>query len=259
MSSATPTAEIKQRLAELIEQIRRSDGLRPAAAVLRESARTVGMTHVAVVVDASHPNAPVDEEGESLVELLGWSREFIDDWLARNYSGRSAGMMQARVKHLPFAWSPADLLTDRGSAPNSAAALMRLGISACVVAPIRLPRGRFGVVTWMGPGDTPAAVELADAFGPEFLLLAHYYLEHARERLDPPPVIEDMARLSPRELQCLTLVARGCSDNEAGVAADLTPRTVRFHLQNAIAKLGARSRSHAVALGTQLGILGPIF
>ena len=249
------TSEVAGTLRSIVSQIRAARSLREAAILLRRSALAAGLTHVAVVMDASHPDAPTDEHGESLVELLGWPKPFIDEWLERNYSARSAAALRARLEHLPFAWSVS-------SAPEGAgldAALLSQGITAGVMAPVRLPRGRFGLVSWLGPRDRAAVEALVEENGPEFLLLAHYYLELVRERRDPPPVVEDLARLSPRELECLTLLAKGASDAEAGAALGLTARTVRFHVGNGAEKLGARSRTHAVALATQLGILGPIF
>jgi DNA-binding CsgD family transcriptional regulator len=137
--------------------------------------------------------------------------------------------------------------------------LVRLGIAGGVMVPVRLPRGRFAVVSWLGPVGRDEAERLADLAGPEFLLLAHYFLERVRETSDPPAVAEDLARMTPRELECLTLIAKGASDAEAGLALGLSERTVRFHMRNATEKLGSRSRSHAVALATQLGILGSVF
>jgi DNA-binding CsgD family transcriptional regulator len=214
----------------------------------------IAVTHVAVVTDVSHPDAPTDEAGESLVELLGWPRAFIDEWLQRNYSAKSPAMVRARMEHLPFAWS-----FDRVAKDAGAIALRRLGITASIVAPVRLPRGRFGVLSWLGPVDSMLAMQLADDLGPELLLLAHYFLDLVRRGAEPPPAHEDLARLSSRELECLTLIAKGASDQAAGDQLGLATRTVRFHLSNAAEKLGAQSRSHAVALATQLGILGPVF
>jgi DNA-binding CsgD family transcriptional regulator len=254
MTGLQDVGGLKSDLQDLVAELRVATDLRPASKLLRTSASMIAMTHVAVVTDVSHPDAPTDEAGESLVELLGWPQAFVDEWLQRNYSARSRAMVRARMEHLPFAWSPDEVAKDAG-----AIALQRLGITAWIMAPVRLPRGRFGVVAWLGPIDSTLAVQLADDLGPEFLLLAHYYLDLMRRGAETPAVHEDLARLSPRELECLTLVAKGASDQATGAQLGLATRTVRFHLSNAAEKLGAQSRSHAVALATQLGILGSVF
>jgi DNA-binding CsgD family transcriptional regulator len=63
-------------------------------------------------------------------------------------------------------------------------------------------------------------------------------------------------RLTERESQVLGLLAEGRSG--AQIAADLvlSPETVRTHVRNAMTKLGATTRSHAVALALQRGEIG---
>jgi PAS domain S-box-containing protein len=54
--------------------------------------------------------------------------------------------------------------------------------------------------------------------------------------------------LTSREREVLTLLARGSSARAIAEAATLSPDTVRTHVRNAMKKLGARSRPHAIAL-----------
>ena len=53
--------------------------------------------------------------------------------------------------------------------------------------------------------------------------------------------------LTPRESECLRLVSVGKSDEEIGAQLGISPRTVRFHVGNAKAKLGVATRIQAVA------------
>lgn len=53
--------------------------------------------------------------------------------------------------------------------------------------------------------------------------------------------------LSPRESECLRWVADGKTDAEVGQILHISPRTVRFHINNAKAKLGVSTRIQAVA------------
>jgi DNA-binding CsgD family transcriptional regulator len=54
--------------------------------------------------------------------------------------------------------------------------------------------------------------------------------------------------LSNREREVLELLAEGLSGAEIAEKLFLSPETVRTHIRNAMAKLGASTRSHAVAL-----------
>lgn len=51
--------------------------------------------------------------------------------------------------------------------------------------------------------------------------------------------------LTPRELECMRLVAEGKTSKEIARILRITSRTVDFHVQNATDKLGATSRSQA--------------
>lgn len=53
--------------------------------------------------------------------------------------------------------------------------------------------------------------------------------------------------LTTRESECLRWVASGKTDNEVGQILKISPRTVRFHINNAKTKLGVATRIQAVA------------
>ncbi len=53
--------------------------------------------------------------------------------------------------------------------------------------------------------------------------------------------------LTARESECLRWVADGKTDGEAGKILGISPRTVRFHINNAKDKLGVATRIQAVA------------
>jgi DNA-binding NarL/FixJ family response regulator len=59
--------------------------------------------------------------------------------------------------------------------------------------------------------------------------------------------------LSPREREILELLSQGLSGEEAAKRLFLSSETVRTHVRNAMAKLGAATRVHAVALALQRG------
>jgi DNA-binding NarL/FixJ family response regulator len=57
--------------------------------------------------------------------------------------------------------------------------------------------------------------------------------------------------LSGREYEVLRLIAAGQSNKEIGRTLSISERTVRFHVTSIFNKLGATSRTQAVALATQ--------
>jgi DNA-binding NarL/FixJ family response regulator len=61
--------------------------------------------------------------------------------------------------------------------------------------------------------------------------------------------------LTPREVDVLRLVAQGNANKEIGAQLSLTEETVKSHLKNILAKLGANDRTHAVTIGLKRGII----
>jgi two-component system NarL family response regulator len=54
--------------------------------------------------------------------------------------------------------------------------------------------------------------------------------------------------LTARELEVLTLMGRGASNNEIADQLTIAPRTVKVHVQNILGKLGAANRTEAVSI-----------
>jgi DNA-binding NarL/FixJ family response regulator len=64
-----------------------------------------------------------------------------------------------------------------------------------------------------------------------------------------------MSRLTPRELDVLHALARGCSDKDMAREMHLSIETVRTHMVNILNKLEAHSRLHALVLAIQYGLV----
>jgi DNA-binding NarL/FixJ family response regulator len=58
-----------------------------------------------------------------------------------------------------------------------------------------------------------------------------------------------------REIQVLQLIAEGLVNREIGQQLFLSEETVKSHVRHLLAKLQARSRAHAVAVGFRRGLI----
>jgi len=61
--------------------------------------------------------------------------------------------------------------------------------------------------------------------------------------------------LTPREIDVLRLVAVGNANKEIGALLSLTEVTVKSHVKNILAKLGANDRTHAVTIALKRGMI----
>jgi len=59
-----------------------------------------------------------------------------------------------------------------------------------------------------------------------------------------------------REVEVLQLISDGLVNREIGQRLFLSEETVKSHVRHLLAKLRARSRAHAVAVGFRRGIIG---
>jgi DNA-binding NarL/FixJ family response regulator len=63
--------------------------------------------------------------------------------------------------------------------------------------------------------------------------------------------------LTERERQVLTLLARGYTGDEVSRQLSVSADTVRAHVRNAVTKLHARNRLHAVVMALQRDEISP--
>jgi DNA-binding NarL/FixJ family response regulator len=70
-----------------------------------------------------------------------------------------------------------------------------------------------------------------------------------------PPLRELQQEPTLREIEVLQLVSDGLVNREIGQRLFLSEETVKSHVRHLLAKLQARSRAHAVAVGFRRGLI----
>jgi DNA-binding NarL/FixJ family response regulator len=92
-------------------------------------------------------------------------------------------------------------------------------------------------------------------------LLETIRLVHAGQKRIPPDVAAELAQhaidenLSSREIEVLRLISGGNANKEIAAQLSITEETVKGHIKNILAKLGANDRTHAVTIGLKRGII----
>jgi len=109
-----------------------------------------------------------------------------------------------------------------------------------------------------GPAVLPVDILPSLAGAPTALILSLAHVLAARVPLPQAGGSTEggiSARLSPREREVLDLLVDGASNKAIARALAISISTVKYHLAAVFAKLGARTRSEAVAVALREGLV----
>jgi DNA-binding NarL/FixJ family response regulator len=141
------------------------------------------------------------------------------------------------------------------------------GIEAIISIRADFPNARVIVLTTY-TGDVQVLRALKAGAG-AYLLKGHVHREllgtiravHAGQKRIPPEVAAELANhagddyLTSREIDVLRLIATGNANKEIAGRLSIAEETVKSHVTNILAKLGANDRTHAVTIGLKRGII----
>ncbi len=129
------------------------------------------------------------------------------------------------------------------------------GITQGCTIPVHEPfERRYGCVTLLHFGPRAPFDRWLEANGQQ--ITAAIYCFHGVLRATEKQAVRDPT-LSPRQRECLTWVAAGCTSKQIARRLGLSPKTVDLHLAAALERLDARTRSEAVGQAIRLGLIAP--
>jgi DNA-binding CsgD family transcriptional regulator len=151
----------------------------------------------------------------------------------------------------PFTWS--ELIEDEtlGAAEKQ---VLRLAFAAGweegLVVPIRRAERRFGLISLVRPRG---AFSLEDKT--VLSLISVYFHEHSRSLGTARSFAVNPAGIPNRVIDCLGLAAAGLSDAKIALRLGISTATAHEYVESAKKKLGAKTRTEAVAIAVSLGII----
>lgn len=186
---------------------------------------------------------PTDNGPESLFFFQDWPPGWIELYIKRNFLAADYSVAEARRRIAPFTWLEAKaertlsrFEQDIWDAAND------WGWTDGLSVPIHGPGGYLGLVAMAGKEQPmPPALRI------ELHQLSFLTHERCRALRGLEPVADPQAVLTHRELECIRWVAAGQTDTEIANLLNVSQTTVRTHIDQARRKLGARTRSQAVA------------
>lgn len=130
------------------------------------------------------------------------------------------------------------------------AAGLRYGLSL----PTRGTHGVVGALSLSRPESAISAAEL-DEKKCQLTWLAQTAHARLEEHLLPELSSIQQANLTDREIDILRLLSEGKTSNDIANLLQITKRTIDFHINNAVTKLGVENRTAATTLLAVLGML----
>lgn len=132
------------------------------------------------------------------------------------------------------------------------------GLKAGFSLPIHGTVGEFGMISFASARDTDEQrLKYAEAI-PVIQMLVPA-IQDAVKRLRVAEDKDPPAKLTKREIECLTWATEGKSSWEISQILGCSERTAIFHLSNAATKLGATNRYQAISKALLSGVINPLF
>lgn len=190
-----------------------------------------------------------------------------DVWLADYIKG---GMFRCdfvyracQVTAIPFVWSYdslPEIVVGVQQRPTIAETkgimhlLKTTGYRGGISVPVRAPGGFFGYVAFVSTARLGQLLTMHEDLSDHLLGMAYRFYDAVSDKL----IIHEARdrRLTPRQLQCLKLIAIGKTLDETAEILGLSYSTVRFHLRGAEENLGTLNRANAIRRAAALGVLG---
>ncbi|MDI4235697.1 LuxR family transcriptional regulator [Bradyrhizobium sp. Arg237L] len=192
---------------------------------------------------------PIGGDAKPEFYFCNWPETWTALYTQRNLAPHDFTITEVRRQSSPYTWLTAKAAR-RLSAKEEAfwKEVTEMGWADGLSIPIHGPGGQLAFVTMTGGERTATPVQRA-----HLRCLAILTHERARklcgfEREQGP---RDL--LTPRELECLRKVGAGKSDRAIGEDLGIARTTVKYYLDRARQKLGARTRAQAFA---QLALWG---
>jgi len=182
-----------------------------------------------------------------------YSKAWEDQYFGENYERIDPVVQGCFRRFHPVDWRRLDW------SGKAARAFMGQAIDAGVghqgfSVPIRGPSGQFALFTVSDRRDDAAWEAYTDRHVRDLILAAHFVNQTALE-IERGSDEAEIARLSPRKVDALTMLAMGCNRAQAADNLSISEHTLRVYIESARHKLSAANTMHAVAKGLSLGVI----
>ena len=196
----------------------------------------------------------------SLIIISGYASEWRDHYNTQHYMGVDPTVAYCAHNILPLNWMSLESQVSSNPQLHRFMSEARdFGLNSGISFPIHTAQGDSAMLSLASPEQhhktQPRIVEAM----PYVQLFTAYLHETVRRVFAEQMLPVSHVELTPREQECLLWVTEGKTTWETSQILNISERTVTFHLQNTVDKLGVVNRQQAVARAVALGIIRPQF
>ena len=227
-----------------------------AAMLLTECAKSFGWDLAAFHIDVHQVGLPRGRNGEFLGTAMGWQAKTVNDWVSHGLARSCPLGRRCSADNEPFLWDcdPNNAAWCHTSLSQDQKAVLhhyKQDVCGGVVVPVRRA-GKTGYVSWCSRDRDRVGHGYENTLS-SIYLISHTFMRQL-DRIESGPA-NVRGLLTPREAECLTWAARGKTTEEIAQLLHRSSETVDFHISNAMVKLDARNRAHAVAIACTRGLI----
>lgn len=244
------------------EKLSQQTSLNSAALLLAECASELGWDLAAFQLDREQLALPRSNDGHYISTAMGWPSDCLNTWVNRGLGRYCPVTQQCGRTTDSFVWEcdPSGVeWRGRKLAPEQGDVLNYYGnyFEGAVTVPVHRPGGKSGYVSWCIRNHRDLLQRHRETYSATYLI-SHAYIRHL-DRLEASRRAAlntaNPNALTAREIECLSWAACGKTEEEIALIIQRSHETARFHLRNAVMKLNASNRTHAVAIACTRGLI----
>jgi len=230
----------EEDVAHFIAAAKSAANINALQALVEATIKKLGFDYFALIHHAS-----LYATGSGMVFLHNYPEAWAATIFVRDYLLDDPLAELCRRQNAPFLWSDMPVLIDMSQRQREIMREARKnGLANGYTVPIHMTGEPVGSCSFSVRGELPmASLPAAVSVG----INAFEFARRLVRRGAAPPLAVTRRRLTPRERDCLVLVARGASDREASQVLGIPEAHVTRHIEQARKKLDAASRLDLVA------------
>ncbi len=181
---------------------------------------------------------------------------WTDHYLEENFQDDDPIIKQCLTSRLPLKWTEELKRQAKSKRANSVLAdALDFGIRRGLTVPIHGPGGELGVMSLYSDLTDKEFLSAVDTNQYDLHLMSLYFHDAVQKKLANQEAIPKPIPLTDREVEILQWTAIGKTAWEIGAILKISERTVNFHLQNLMGKLGVHNKTHAAAKAMSFGFI----